>query len=48
LILAFIDIIPATIKTFFFGFFIGMIDVIKDSMLKMEQQVWVKLQIQPL
>jgi hypothetical protein len=32
-------------KTFFFGFFIGMIDVIKDLMLKMEQQVWDKLQI---
>jgi phospholipid/cholesterol/gamma-HCH transport system permease protein len=27
--LAFIDIIPATIKTFFFGFFIGMIGCYK-------------------
>jgi phospholipid/cholesterol/gamma-HCH transport system permease protein len=31
--LAFIDIIPATIKTFFFGF-IGMIGCYKGSMLK--------------
>ena len=44
--IAFIDFLPAVVKSFFFGAVIGLSDVIKDIRQGAEQRAWVLLQIQ--